>query len=59
MVTQITYQHFINLGALNNKNCFTRWCDIRKDRLYYYCGNLSQACWMGWKHTSPGIKINK
>jgi hypothetical protein len=47
MITQITHLHFCNLGALNNKNCFSRLCPIRKELLYYYHGNLSQACWAG------------
>ena len=47
MTTEITYQHFLNLGALNNKNCFSRYDDKINKTRYYYLGNLSNACWAG------------
>ena len=51
MVTKITYEHFCNLGALCNPHCFTRVTDRGTE--YFYEGNLSNACWMGYNHTSP------
>lgn len=47
MVTNITYEHFCNLGALNNPSCFS------SGGKYYYHGNLSEACWQGWRNRSP------
>jgi hypothetical protein len=47
MVTEITYLHFCNLGALNNKGCFSRLDSRSKIMRYYYYGNLSQASHQG------------
>jgi hypothetical protein len=48
MITEITHRHYCNLGALGNPGCFSAY-DDRAGRLrYYYQGNLSEACWMGW-----------
>jgi hypothetical protein len=49
MITQISYKHFCNLGALCNPHCFSSWDDKSKTMRYYYHGDLSQACWMGWR----------
>ena len=46
MTTEITYQHFCNLGALNNKNCFSRYDDKIKKSRYYYLGK-SFKCLLG------------
>ena len=54
MVTEITHQHFCNLGALRNPNCFSRYDTKRDKHRYYYTGNLSESCWMGWNHKSHG-----
>ena len=59
MVTEITYQHFCNLGALCNPGCSTQWSDKKRRCRYYYFGNLADACWMGWNHKSPGMKRRK
>lgn len=56
MITEITYQHFCNLGALCNDGCFSRYDNKAKKTRYYYNGNLSDACWMGWKLKSPTKK---
>jgi len=58
MVTEITYKHFCNLGALCNLHCFSSYDNKAKITRYYYHGNLSDACWMGWNHTSPREKNN-
>ena len=47
--TKISYKHFCNLGALCNPGCFTSWDEKAKVMRYYYMGNLSEACWMGWR----------
>ncbi len=54
MITKITHRHFCNLGALNNPGCFSRWNEIVGNLEYFYHGNLSEACWMGWRNLSPG-----
>jgi hypothetical protein len=52
MVTKISYQHFCNLGALRNTNCFTRNGNGGVTE-YYYQGDLSLACWKGYNNPSP------
>lgn len=54
MSTEITHQHFCNLGALRNPRCWSRYDSMLGKQRYYYQGNLSESCWMGWNHTSPG-----
>jgi len=49
MIHKISYKHFCNLGALRNPHCFTQWNDKSKTTGYYYHGDLSQACWMGYR----------
>ncbi len=55
MTTEITYQHFCNLGALCNPGCFTQYDQRAGRSRYYYSGLLAEACWMGYRKRSPGI----
>ena len=52
MIHKISHRHFCDLGALSNPRCFTR---VNNDKTisYYYNGNLSEACWMGYNAKSP------
>jgi hypothetical protein len=59
MVTEISYRHFCNLGALCNHGCFSRYDDKMKRMQYYYCGDLSRACWMGYNIRSPGDETER
>lgn len=54
MISEITHEHFCNLGALRNPRCFSCYDDKQDKLRYYYSGNLSDSCWMGWNHKSPG-----
>lgn len=47
MTTEITYRHYCNLGALNNKGCFSRVNSKTGLVHYYYHGILANASWQG------------
>lgn len=50
---EISYKHFCNLGALNNPYCSSRYDSRTKQMKYYYNGDLSEACWQGYKNKGP------
>ena len=55
MIQQITYDHFLRLGALCNPGCSSRYQPTYGRTLYYYSGVLADACNMEWNKTSPGL----